>query len=316
MPDVTTPYGVLHCTRHLELSAQGAVLSCTCIQPSPIHTPLGALVPQFTTDDLRKREVPPVAFHPDGTLKSLPLEHQTAITTPAGTIPAELVTFHPDGAINRVFPLNGKLSGYWSQEDEMGLSTPVTLTTPAGPVTAKVISAGFYPDGALRSITLWPGETTTVVTPVGPLKTRIGISFSLRGRLRSVEPAEPVAVPTPAGTITAFDPDAVGVNGDVNSLLFHDDGTVARVITTLTRIKAAAPDGAVTLFEPETRESLCGDTEHEVVPMTVEFGGGVARIRTNPDLPPVTIDMARSPLFASPHLPGLAMGMPDLRCSV
>ena len=316
MPDLTTPYGVLHCTRHVERSPEGHLLACSCAKESPVTTPLGTLVPQFTTDDLRKREVPPINFHPDGSLKSLPLEQQTTVTTPAGPIPAELITFHPGGAVNRVFPLNGKLSGYWSQEDEMGLSVPISLNTPAGPITAHVISVGFYPDGALRSVTLWPGETTMVETPAGPLRARIGISFSPRGRLRSVEPAEPVAVTTPAGSVTAFDPDAVGVNGDVNSLLFHDDGSVARVLTTMTRIKAVAPDGSVAIYEPETRESLCGDTEREIVPMAIEFGGHAARIRINPDLPPVVVDMARSPLFAMPHMAGLSMGMPDLRCSV
>jgi len=108
----------------------------------------------------------------------------------------------------------------------------------------------------------------------------------------------------------------VGINGDVNSLTFHDDGSVARVVTTLTRVKAVAPDGTVTHFEPETRESLCGDTEREIVPMSIEFDGSTARIQINPDLPPVTVDMAHSPLFAAPHMAGLAMGMPDLRCSV
>jgi len=316
MPDVSTRYGVLHCSRHMENFPDGSPRACTAAAPSPLATDFGELVPQFTTDDLRKKEVLPVTFHQDGALKSLPLETQTVIKTPAGPIPAELVTFHPTGAINRIFPLNGKLSGYWAQEDEKGFSKPVTLNTLAGEITAHVIGVGFYPDGALRSVTLWPDESVMVNTPAGLVSARMGVSFSPKGRLRSVEPAKPTPVTTPAGEITAFDPDAVGVNGDVNSLLFHDDGSVARVVTTLTTIKAVSADGKVTRYTPEFRESLCGDSEREIVPMTIEFGGGMALIRQNPDQPPVSIDMELTPLFTEPNLPGLSMGMPDMRCGV
>ena len=85
-----------------------------------ISTQYGDLIPQYTDDDLRKREILPVEYHPSGALKAVPLETQTIIATPAGDIPAELISFHENGTISRIFPLNGKLSGYWSQEDEAG----------------------------------------------------------------------------------------------------------------------------------------------------------------------------------------------------
>ncbi|WP_419785463.1 hypothetical protein [Pseudodesulfovibrio sp.] len=316
MPDITTNYGILHCTRHMELTEDGSPLACTTAKASPLVTPVGELIPQFTTDDLRKKEVLPVTFRKDGTLRSLPLEKQTVVDTPAGPIPAEMITFHANGAVNRVFPLNGKLTGYWSQEDEKGFSKPVTLATPAGEITTHIINVCFYEDGTLRSVTLWPDESVMIATPVGGLKARMGISFAPDGRLRSMEPAEPCTVLTPAGEVTAYDPDAVGVNGDINSLRFHENGSVAHVVTTLTGIKAVDTDGTVTRYAPEFRDSLCGESDKEVVPMSISFDGKTASIQIKPKQPPVTIDMERSPLFAEPHLPGLSMGMPDLRCGV
>ena len=40
---------------------------------------------------------------------------------------AEQVSFYESGALKRIFPLNGTLSGYWTQEDEAKLATPLTL---------------------------------------------------------------------------------------------------------------------------------------------------------------------------------------------
>ena len=316
MQTLNTRYGVIESTRQMALTEQGLPAYCTAAKPCPLDTPAGTLTPQHTTDDLRKKEVQPVTFYKDGTIKSLPLEVQAKIATPAGEIPAELVTFHKNGAINRVFPLNGKLSGYWGQEDEQGLAMPVTLTTPIGSVTACVISVGFHPDGQLRSLTLWPGETLTVEASTGPIAVRSGLSFWPDGAIRSLEPSKPTPIATPAGEISAYDPDAVGVNGDINSVIFHGDGTVARVVTTLTSIKAVSPDGRTTRFAPEYRDSLCGDEDREVVPMTVEFRGSEVEILVTPESAPVILDLERTTLFAEPHLPGLDTIGKGLRCGI
>ncbi len=316
MQTIVTNYGTITCARQMELSPKGLPVSCTAIKPCPLETPLGTLIPQHTTDDLRKKEVQPVTFHADGTLKALPLETQTVVTTPAGDIPAELITFHKNGNINRIFPLNGKLSGYWAQEDEKGLAKPITLETPAGSIFASLISVCFHADGSLRSLTLWPGETVKAMAPTGVVSVRTGISFSPDGTIRSLEPAAPTLITTPAGDITAYDPDAVGVNGDANSLTFHDDGTVARVTTTLTRIKTVQQDGRVITFTPEYRDSLCGDEDREIMPMRVEFEGRTARIWPLPDAAPVSMDMDQTTLFAEPYLPGFEIVGIALKCGV
>jgi len=274
-----------------------------------ISTQYGELIPQHTDDDLRKREILPVEYHASGALKSAPLEKQTMFSTSVGEIPGELVSFHENGAINRIFPLNGKLSGYWSQDDEFGLTKPVTLTTPIGLVRTKVMSVSFYDDGSLRSLTLWPSETLSVPTPVGPIETRIGVSFDRDGKVRSLEPAKPTVVPTRAGEINAYDPDAVGVNGDANSLMFDEDGKVCRVITTLTKLTVVHPDGHTHCHIPENRESLCSEAEQEVVPMTVTFTQDTVSVSTNPDAAPLTLPREG-------HLPQLANPFVELHCSV
>jgi len=281
-----------------------------------ISTQYGELIPQHTDDDLRKREILPVEYHASGALKSAPLETQTMFSTSVGEIPGELVSFHENGAINRIFPLNGKLSGYWSQDDEFGLTKPVTLTTPIGLVRAKVMSVSFYDDGSLRSLTLWPSETLSVPTPVGPIETRIGVSFDRDGKVRSLEPAKPTVVPTRAGEINAYDPDAVGVNGDANSLMFDEDGKVCRVITTLTKLTVVHPDGHTHCHIPENRESLCSEAEQEVVPMTVTFTQDTVSVSTNPDAAPLTLPREGHVFFTESYLPQLANPFVELHCSV
>ncbi|WP_285906950.1 hypothetical protein [Pseudodesulfovibrio pelocollis] len=316
MQTIATRLGVIPTAQNPETFTNGSLQACQAAGPCILDTPAGRLVPQHTTSELRKKEVQPVVFHPGGSLRSLPLEEQTVVSTPAGDIPAELLTFHPDGSLNRVFPLNGRLSGYWSQEDEAGLARPATLLTPVGMLTATIIGAAFHPSGALRSLTLWPGQTVSIDTPAGMVETRMGVSFWPNGTVRSVEPARPTTVSTPAGEMAAHDPDAVGVNGDDNSLAFHPDGAVARVVTVLTRLTAISPDGRSTPFAPDQRESLCGDGEREMIPMIVRFTPNEVIVSQARNAPPVRIGRAGHAFFTAPWLPGLMAPMPDLRCTI
>jgi len=253
MDTVQTRYGEILVAGCLEWHDNGALKSCAPAGPALLATPLGALPVQHSTDDLRRRTVQALYFHEDGSIKHLPLETPTEISTPAGPLLAELVTFHENGALARVFPLNGKLSGYWTQEDEGRLAGPVTLATPLGTVTAKILGASFYLEGALHSLTLWPGEILDVATPAGRIATRIGLSFRPDGTLRSVEPARPQPVATPVGMVQAFDLDACGIHGDANSLAFAPDGVVSGVATSLTQLIAVGRDGAERRFTPGSR---------------------------------------------------------------
>lgn len=278
MERMETKYGPVAVTGPVERFEDGTLASCLPGAKTVLKTPAGDLVPQYSTDDARRKTVSLLAFYRDGALRSIALEERAVIRTPAGAVLAELATFHPNGALNRVFPLNGKLTAYWSQEDEAGLAEPLSLATPVGTVTAKVICLRFDPEGRLLGLTLWPGETVEAPTPVGPVPARIGLSFYPNGRLRSLEPDRPTAVPTPVGVVRAYDPDAVGVSGDENSLAFSPEGRLTRIATVQTAVTAVFADGKSLEFRPAWRESLCGDAEREPVPMVLEFGEDAVRM--------------------------------------
>ncbi|MDC7218048.1 MAG: hypothetical protein PQJ28_03390 [Spirochaetales bacterium] len=279
-------------------------------------TEAGELVAQHSTDDLRRKNLQSVEVYSNGNVKSLPLEMRTPVFTPVGIVEAEMVTFYKSGKLKRVFPLNGKLSGYWTQEDEGKLADPLAMDTPAGPLCAKVISICFYENSALRSMTLWPGEELTVQTPAGPVKTRIGISFTPEGKIRSIEPAEPTSLQTRIGKITAYDSDAVGINGDLNSLVFENDGQVVSLCTTLSMVTAHHYSGAEFIFVPECRESLCSESEREIVPMRMLFDEYGVEISLTPDLEPAYVDYAEYEISTSPFLPQLDNLSKGLICSV
>ncbi|MGE4297848.1 MAG: hypothetical protein AB7E47_07455 [Desulfovibrionaceae bacterium] len=313
---LTTSHGVIPAAADVDCHSDGSLKACVPYAATVLETPLGRLIPQFTTDDVRRKTVQPVTFHPNGMLCAVPLEQRTVVDTPLGPMPAELVTLHGDGSLNRIFPLNGHLTGYWGQEDEGSLADPVTLDTPAGVVTARIIGASFYPGGGVRSITLWPGETVTVRTPVGELEARIGISFREDGTLRSLEPAKPQRIPTPVGEISVYDPDAVGLNGDVNSLAFGPTGAVQAVTTVLTAVSVAAADGVTYVFVPTSRESLCGDEEKEPVPMRIAFTRHSVTVCVSEDDPSMSFPLRTSVITTAAHFPMLAQPLGTLRCSV
>lgn len=292
MPIVETPFGPIEALPRVEYHPSGAVRSCIAAAPSPLRAPCGELVPQYRSIALRKRRLPAISFHENGMPRTLPLEEQTPVDTPLGTLPAEQVTFHDCGAVHRVFPLNGCLSGYWSQEDEGRLASPLEVRSPAGPVAASLVAVRFARDGALLGLTLWPGEVADVACPCGTLPVRVGVAFAPDGSVRSVEPARPMAVHTPLGEVLAFDPDAVGVTGDVNSLGFDETGAVARFSTVSNAFDIARPGADDLCIEPPMRVNPCDGETREPGPLHVRIEGGVATFHRD-GAPPVSAPLGR-----------------------
>ncbi|HCR12795.1 MAG TPA: hypothetical protein DIU49_05770, partial [Desulfovibrio sp.] len=120
METVITPYGPLPVAGKPDLYPDGVVKAMYVQGPVSLETSVGRLMPQYTIDDSRRMHQPPLTFHANGRVRSLPLETRTVLETPLGPLSAELVTFHESGGVARVFPLNGKLSGYWTEADEAG----------------------------------------------------------------------------------------------------------------------------------------------------------------------------------------------------
>ncbi|MDR0320926.1 MAG: hypothetical protein LBI28_05435 [Treponema sp.] len=209
-------------------------------------THVGELVPSYTETNRRKNKYS-VEFYKDGMIKAIALNEVQEIQTPIGEFPAELVTFFETGELNRFFPLDGKISGMWSEQEEKALTIPLSFDLPFCSFTAIISGIAFYKSGNIRSITLFPGETVRIATKYGEISTRNGFSLYESGKLESLEPATPTFIKTSTGVLNAFDPDAVGINADVNSLVFDEAGEVIAL--------NPAPYGSLQMCSPEDCES-------------------------------------------------------------
>lgn len=275
MESIATPWGPILHPLSIERRPDGTVQSCVPGAASPLATPWGELTPQYAEDEVRRPRVEAVEFHPDGRISRLPLQEPTPVATPAGVLPAELITLHKNGALRRVFPLYGRCGGYWSWRDEHRLAPDLDLETPQGRRRLKAMSVLFHPsegpEGAMASLTFWPGEVHRFDSPAGPARVRVGIAFHPSGAVRSLEPADPLEADTVLGRLKAYDPDPCGITGDVNSLRFAPDGRVEALSTIHHLVRVAPPGVRPLLFGPGFTENACGDGAKVPVPLRIEF---------------------------------------------
>jgi hypothetical protein len=219
-----------------EYAPDGSILGIRLAEQNVILTHAGALTPFYGEDTLRRKNKASVTFHRNGMIKSVALEKQQEVMTPIGELPAELITFYDTGEVHRVFPLDGKLSGYWSEEDERALNIPLTFDFGFASFTALLSGICFYKSGGVRSITLFPKETVSVLTQYGLISTRQGLALYEDGTLASLEPAVPAKIKTPIGGLTAYNANAHGITAASNSLSFDHNGRVSRLMTSSDKI--------------------------------------------------------------------------------
>lgn len=236
------------------------IINCEC----------GTLIPQHSEGDVRKKYNGSISISKDGHLRSVSLEDTTEIITPLGPMPAELVTFYDTGEIKRVFPVNGKISGYWSEQDEKEICPVLNLDLPFSKFRSRIINICFYRSGNIRSVTLWPGERIYVDSPCGRIRIRNGFSLYENGKIRSVEPADPIKITTPIGNIVAFDPTALGINADTGSITFFEDGMISSIKTIANKVRIFS-DASVVNMSPRLEHSMTSDDEWTVVPMDIGF---------------------------------------------
>ena len=179
----------------------------------------------------------------NGNIRKAPLQDAATIETKFGKLSAELVMFYNDESLKKIFPLNGKLSGYWGEKDEYALAEDIDLPLSCGTIRAKVINIAFYEDGAVKS----------------------------------VEPAEPCDVETKIGKISAYDNDPEGIIGDTNSLQFDSDGEVTSLSTTHNTITVKKASGETVVYTPSEKASLCSDLVTVTVPLQIELINGKVR---------------------------------------
>lgn len=240
-------------------------------------THVGELIPAYTETHRRKNKCS-VEFHKNGMIKAVSLNEQQEIQTPIGEFPAELVTFFATGELKRFFPLDGMISGLWSEEEEKSLAIPFSFELPFAKFTALLSGAGFWRDGNIRSITLFPGETIHITTAYGAISVRNGFSLYESGELESTEPAEPVEIQTPIGGITAFDPNAIGINADSNSLMFDVSGRVSALCTAHSRVAVQTDDGRLLMFSPCEVTNPLDDESMIVEGLKISFDYGAGTV--------------------------------------
>ena len=287
MDTLETRYGTLSGIANSMAYPDGSLKSCMLDAENRIQTPVGEIIPQYRMAELgerQKKHRSSLGFFENGRIKSAALDRAMPLQTPVGVFEAELVTFHENGAMNRLFPLNGQVDGYWSEKNEGELAKVLDFDLPVGKFRAKIINLHFYPSGALKSLTLWPGQRITIETPVGPMRLRTGFSLHENGSVRSVEPAAIVELATPIGRVKAYDAEMLGMNADQNSVQFSPTGSLVSVKTIHTGLRVISPDQVETIIEPLETTSLIDIAEMRTVPMRIDFTGNtvvVAATRTH-----------------------------------
>lgn len=236
-----------------------------------IETSAGTLIPRYSMDEHSRKKEAPVKLYKNEQLKSVPLEEATEIISPIGNFKAELVTFYKSGALRRLFPLNGKLSGYWTESNEYKLAENVTIPGPIGDISVKPIYIQFFESGELQSIVFWPQEKIVIDSPVGKIKIRKGISFYKNGSIEGFEPANPIQVKSPIGIIKVFDPDPNGLNAENNSLGFYENGDIQSITTSKTRVTIMKDGEPCKTFSPEIIPSYCDESAFFLSPLKIIF---------------------------------------------
>lgn len=263
-----------------EYYESGALKNCMLGQKNEIKTPYGTLVPKYGPETERSRFSPSAAFYENGALQSMTLEKQTMIKTPVGEHLAEFVSFYESGALKRFFPLNGKISGFWGEEDEGKLCEALHFKLDCGSFNAKIIGMYFYESGKLKSMTLWPGEDIILKTNCGLLPVRNGFSLYESGNVKSVEPAYEITIASPIGNITIFDETACGINGDENSLQFSEEGNISSFKTSRAKIAAHPIGKSQCIIEPALVPDSIDPEEMIKVPMTIILSKDSVTINT------------------------------------
>ncbi len=263
-------FGIIGAVTSFRKYPSGELESVNVSDMNMVVTHAGELIPAYTTTARRKQK-PSITFSRSGLIKSVHMEEQTEIETPIGTLPAEYVTFYETGEVHRVFVTDGQISGFWSEEDEMEYVIPLTFEFDFAKFTARTNGICFYRSGAIKSITLYPGEEIELQTPAGKMKTKIGFSLYENGELESVEPSSEVLINTPIGMFTASDSMAVGVNADKNSIKFNESGVLVSFKTSDQRVVVTTDEGSFKIFMPVEVPHPLLDDMPMLLPMEINF---------------------------------------------
>ena len=278
MQELITRYGKLQGVVSPNYYKTGTLSGCLLEAYNEIETVVGTLVPKYYTLESRTKYREAISFWPSGALKSVYLDQPMQLNTVLGTLQAELVTFYEDGKLHRLFPVYGQISGYWTENEEYKLVPVANMDYGNLKLHHKIGSYCFYPSGQLKSLSIWPQEVVVIDTNYGEIEVRLGMAFHENGNIKSVEPYLPVLVHTKIGPILAYNNQAIGIQGDCNSVVLDETGELVSLITAFTTITVMTPDGEVSVFKPKLVRSQLDIEQRDVEPLRIEFDQEQVRI--------------------------------------
>ncbi|WMJ88819.1 hypothetical protein [Anaerocolumna sp. MB42-C2] len=259
------------------IDKDGILRSCMFKSRNKISHHGEIYIPKYESGDVRTRYRDAVSFYKSGKLKSLYLNERQEIDCPVGKMKAEFVSFYESGRYLRIFPVYGQINGYWSEREEAELLTSYSIEIGEQKIEAKISCIVFYESGAVKSLTLWPGENVDIKTPYSKIKVRFGISFYESGAVESIEPENPVHLTYDACSFFAYDNHPLGIHGEKNSLSFYENGTLKALKTTITAVVLTSEKEEIRIA-PEQKISQTDIDAMEVYPINIEFLNQSVRI--------------------------------------
>lgn len=244
-----TKYGMLNGAENNEYYSSGNLKSTMLSEHSVLKTQYGELIPNYRYDEVRKKYRPSVCFDEKGDLESIYLQKPQEIETGIGCFFAELLTFYPDGAVKRAFPLYGQIGGYWTEEDEYKLAVEQSIPVLQEQKRCKPLCLHFYPNGSLQSVTLWPRSSVSLPTRYGEVTTRFGFELTENGALKSMESVFGVKLDTPNGVLYPFQMNGYRLHAEHNSLVFDEDGKIVKAATVKSKVRIQKENGEERVIE-------------------------------------------------------------------
>ena len=229
-----------------------------------VKTKYGFFTACSDASDLRKKYRTPVEYYPDGTVRSIYLQEPEEVTLPEGVFQVELMTFYEDGNIKRLFPLYGQLSSYWGVEDEVKNAPEYVFTINGEEKKLRPQCIFFYPSGKIRSITLWPEDSVTVKTSIGPVTSKLGVELYEDGNVRSIEPVFGTSFTVEYGEAKPFMVRKHMLHAEDASIRFDENGNIISFATLQTQV------------ETEGKVYKAGDYSS---PLIIYLGDGTVGIR-------------------------------------
>lgn len=278
MGSICTEYGIISGITSVNFYLTGEIEECMINKKNKINVMGKMLIPLYEYSNGRKKYIPSLTFYKSGNIKTISLNKNEVIETKEGAFEVEKISFYEEGGIKRLFLLDGKLSAYWTEDDEYNLAKYYAFKFPFGNFKAKIISLQFYSSQKIKSITFWPKEIISIETDVGKIQVRIGLGLYENGKLRSCEPYKPTKVLTPIGMIQAYDANAIGIHGEINSLNFYEDGTVKSLKTTTNYIEVYKSNGEKIVHEPKETLNHFNNDILDIIPLYLEFEKDIVRI--------------------------------------